>query len=731
MKKQILKVKNQLLVFMLGFWIVSSVHSSYAQDIRWFRIGELQAPYNEVGAEYEVEFNPAGGTSNYFSWPAQYGIGQDVMRMKGLWIGCTNFSDPVEGKIKSVKVIGSGPKSMAMTDQVFPVEIKLIGKFPHPIVSVDDARATALDQYDVLDEINDNLPCDRMILIRFHTSMGISVTKKVMAFSQSDQSNYFINDYVFKNTGIIDGEGNKYSQTLSEVWFYFFYRHAFGGLTASGSFSNVWGGFNSLWGESTLNHAFGENPAASEFNDSASPLYQMRGFYSYYGPYDKSPRPTYDEDWGCPKLDNPGAGTLGSSKFAGCVTLHADTGPQNPTDDLGQPRTTWFISPDLTIFSSTSPSPYDEVFMSDRWAAMTEGHPPQQHDEVVGNDFPNNYKDSRRNSGGGVGMGQGFGPYTLAPGDSIRIVFAEGVSGISYEKGREVGSNWLQWRNMGSGPTLFMPDGSTTTDYNEYKRAWIVDTGRDSILKTFRNAMNNFDSDYSLPQPPPPPNEFTVQSGGSQIQLAWANNATQDPHFGGYVIYRSKGNVLDWSTKYEKIFETNNPNVVSYSDTTAERNNDYFYYIQSKDDGNQVTGKTLYSSLFWTITSVGAVLGQPPSTALENVRVVPNPYDIRARMFQYGDQYQYDRIVFNGLPPKCKIKIFTERGDLIWEREHTNTMGNEIWDSMTSSGQIVVSGIYLLYVQVSEDTYDTWDQKDGRLLYRKGESVFRKFVIIR
>ncbi len=128
---------------------------------------------------------------------------------------------------------------------------------------------------------------------------------------------------------------------------------------------------------------------------------------------------------------------------------------------------------------------------------------------------------------------------------------------------------------------------------------------------------------------------------------------------------------------------------------------------------------------------MGAVLGQPPSTALENVRVVPNPYDIRARMFQYGDQYQYDRIVFNGLPPKCKIKIFTERGDLIWEREHTNTMGNEIWDSMTSSGQIVVSGIYLLYVQVSEDTYDTWDQKDGRLLYRKGESVFRKFVIIR
>lgn len=704
--------KNLILVFLICFLCVSIVHLSNAQDIRWMRVGELQSPYNEVGAEYEVEFS--NNTSNYFSWPAQYSIDQTVTRMKSLWIGCTDFNDPVEKKKKGVKVIGSGPKATAMPDQVFPVEIKLIGKYEHPTVMVDDIRATVLDQYDICDEIDPDLPCDRMILVRYNTSIGISVTKKVMAFAQPEHGNYFINDYVFKNTGIIDADGNEYPQTLNNVWFYYFYRYAFGGLTASGSFSDVWGGFNSLWGESTLNHGFGQNPNAAVYTDPNSKLYKMRGFYSYYGPYDKSPRPPYDEDWGCPKLDDPGAGTLGSTKFAGCLTLHADTEPGNEADDVTQPHTTWHLSPDITICSNTSPSQYDEIFMNDRWTAMTEGHPPQQHDEMVGDNYPNNYKDSRRNAGGGVGMGQGYGPYTIAVGDSVRIIFAEGVSGISWEQGRKIGSNWLQWYRTGEGPTLTLPSGNTTENFNEYKRAWVVDSGIDSIIATYRNAKDNFDSDYTLPQPPPPPQEFSVNGGGDRIQLTWADNAAEHPHFGGYVIYRSEGNVLDWQTVYQKVYETSDPSIISFSDTTAKRGFDYFYYIQSKDDGTQLPGTTLYSSMFWTVTSIGALLGRPAGTSLNEVRIVPNPYDIRSRMFQFGDQSQYDRIAFFGLPPICKLKIFTERGDLIWEKDHTTTTGDEIWDSMTSSGQIITSGIYILYVETPE-----------------GESLTLKFVVIR
>jgi hypothetical protein len=238
-------------------------------------------------------------------------------------------------------------------------------------------------------------------------------------------------------------------------------------------------------------------------------------------------------------------------------------------------------------------------------------------------------------------------------------------------------------------------------------------------LKTFRNARNNYDSGYALPQPPPPPSEFNVTGGGDRIRLTWANNATSHPKFGGYVIYRSEGTVTEWRTVYQKVFETEDPNVTSFDDVSARRGFDYYYYIQAQDDGTQVPGTTLYSSMFWTLTSVGAVLGRPATAAqLDSVkkylRVVPNPYDIRARLFQFGDQSQYDRITFYGLPPVCKLRIYTERGDLIWEKEHTRPTGDEIWDSTTSSGQIIASGIYVLYVELPG-----------------GGAVHRKFVVIR
>jgi len=713
MKKRNIKVRHSLLLLTLGLWVLSGDHPADAQEIKWLRISELQSFINDVGAEYENEFTV--GNTNFFSWPAQFSIDQNTCRMKGLWIGCTDFDDPVEKKLKSVKVIGSGPRNAAdRINQIFEKEIKLVGRFFHPTVSVDDQAATDNETYDVLDSVDETLEADRMVVVRFNTSIGVSVTKKVMAFAQPNHGNYLINDYVFKNTGIIDRAGTVHQQTLKGVWFYFGYRYAFAGVTSSG-FGSTWGAFSSTWGNSTVNYAFGQNPATPEFNDPASPLFQMRGFHSWYGP-NRDRQVSYEEDWGCPNEVEDGV--MGSAKYAGCVTLHADKAPNDAADDRTQPKTTWFIGSDINIVLANV-SQYNEVFMADRYAAMSEGHPDKQHDEVVGDDYPINYSDPRRQTGGGTMQGQGYGPYTLAPGDSIHIVFAEAVSGISWEKNREVGGNWLQWRNNApSKPELFLPDGSATTDHNLYKRRW-VETGRDSILKTYRNAMRNYSSGYTLPQPPPPPSQFTVTSGGDRIQLTWANNATADPHFDGYVIHRSEGNVLNYTTVYEKIFECDKSNVVhSFDDVMAKRGFDYYYYIQSKDDGTQNDvnpGIPLYSSLFWTVTNVPANLQRPAVTVtLDSIRVVPNPYHLSFGASQFGEDFQYDRIAFYGLPPVCKLKIFTERGDLIWEKDHTRGTGDELWDSTTSSGQIITSGIYILYVEAP-----------GR------GSVYRKFVVIR
>lgn len=750
MKKLITNNVNRLLLVFLLLTFSGAVESVMSQEIKWLRVAELQSFINELGAEFESEGTT--GNTNFFSWPAQYSIDQNTVRMKGLWIGAKNFDDPVEGKLKSVKVIGSGPRpSDDRINQIFEKDLKLVGKFYHPTVIVDDQNATVLDNYDMLDSLDENMPWDREVLVKFNTSMGISVTRRVISFSSPNHDNYFINEYIFENTGIYNRDGDIKEQTLEDVWFYFISRYAFAGVSSDG-WGSTWGAFSSTWGSSTIFYEFGQDPNKPDFSDPSSALHQMRGFYGWYGPNpDRSV--SYDEDWGCP--DEANDGVLGSAKFAGCVTLHADMSPTNTSDDIRQPRTTWFINSDFDIMQGTG-SQYDEIFMQRRYDFMSEGHPDKPHEEYVGDDYPINYTDPDRQEGGGTSQGQGFGPYSMAPGDKIRIVYAEGVSGISWEKGREVGANWQKYFNSSGAPTLTLPDGSTTTDHNQYKKDWVY-TGKDSIIQTYRSAMNNFDSDYSLPQPPPPPDEFIVTSGGDRIALEWNDNAAGHPNFDGYVIYRSVGNVMDYKTKYEKIFECSAADVFhSFDDITASRGFDYYYYIQSKDDGstNQLEpGKPLYSSLFYTITSIPATLQRPAGNFLSEIRVVPNPYDIRARIFQFGDQSQYDRLAFYGLPPFCRLKIYTERGDLIWETEHTNGTGDELWDSKTKYGQIVASGIYILYVEVTEDTYASEDKyathdvlddnrkvmfstgelmyRQGDLIYRRGESKIRKFVIIR
>ena len=53
---------------------------------------------------------------------------------------------------------------------------------------------------------------------------------------------------------------------------------------------------------------------------------------------------------------------------------------------------------------------------------MTVGHPDQSQAEIVGSGNANQFNDPRTGSNpGGTSQGIGFGPYTLAPGDSIRI----------------------------------------------------------------------------------------------------------------------------------------------------------------------------------------------------------------------------------------------------------------------------------------------------------------------
>ncbi|MBU1635628.1 fibronectin, partial [bacterium] len=121
-----------------------------------------------------------------------------------------------------------------------------------------------------------------------------------------------------------------------------------------------------------------------------------------------------------------------------------------------------------------------------------------------------------------------------------------------------------------------------------------------------------------------------------------------------------------------------------------------------------------------------AYLRRPAGTAFSQIRIVPNPYNIRAKDYQFGASAP-DRIMFFNIPPKCVIKIFTESGELINTIEHTNSSGDESWNLITSSRQVIVSGLYIAYFEVLEDYIDPIT---GETM-RKGESTYQKFIVIR
>jgi hypothetical protein len=78
-------------------------------------------------------------------------------------------------------------------------------------------------------------------------------------------------------------------------------------------------------------------------------------------------------------------------------------------------------------------------------------------------------------------------------------------------------------------------------------------------------------------------------------------------------------------------------------------------------------------------------------------------------------QNEADKIAFYNIPGYCTIKIYTEVGELIKEIIHKNGSGDEFWYSNTSSGQVIVSGVYIVVFENSQT----------------GERTIKKLAVIR
>ncbi|MDH3253217.1 MAG: hypothetical protein OEM41_10525, partial [Ignavibacteria bacterium] len=330
------------------------------------------------------------------------------------------------------------------------------------------------------------------------------------------------------------------------------------------------------------------------------------------------------------------------------------------------------------------------------------GHKSPRHADAVEpqGKFNEPTGDPALNTPGGYSNCDGYGPYTLAPGQSIHIVIAEGANGLSRDQCISIG------RKFKNG----LIDAKTKNDS--------VLTGRDSLFLTFKRALANYNSGYSIPSQPPPPSSLNVTSG-DPISLIWDVFDPGDPNLRGFQVYRSTGR---YDGTYELVHE-GGPTERSFNDDTAIRGVAYYYYVVTVGDPalNTGVGETpqtvLLSNRIYTQTFVPAFLKakRPAGQTMAEIRIVPNPYSISSDPSALRFSGEPDKIAFFNIPGRCRIRIYTELGELVNEIMHTDGSGDAYWNSISATRQVIVSGIYIV---VFEDL-DT------------GERSFRKLAVIR
>jgi len=695
MKKIIFNIFFLLvMMFFISPLTEMNAQTSLGKIEKWLNVGSFHNWYSSIGYERE-EDHPAAPTFIQlwgWQWPAYYPR-QDMMAAKGLWIGTRNYTDPQAGNTTfDYKVVHCGPRPQTGGDsEFFPIEFKHYAKFQPTEVRVDGALTHYPGQQVNIDSLDSNMPYDQMIYNYVNTQMGMSMERKIYQFSNPHYDNFHVTEFTFINTGNIDDDDEieRPSGTLEDVYFYFQNRMGFIQETR-GIF-----GTPTQYGANTLNNEFGPYPAGN--NDNLRYSYAWHGYWKEFSDYNNIGGPLWYTDAGSfsPRINAADTvGRLAIPQFSGTLTLYAQTSTDNTADDINQPSTTGYESSDGDLMYASDV--FNAQQMQRRYNLMVKGHPDQSHaDLITGGDYISstaNPGDKSINTAG-YSFVNGYGPYTIPFGDSIKIILVDAAAGMSRDEAIRIGK--------------MFKEGTI----NDAQKNTEVLTGQDSLRQTFNRVTDAFNNSWDVPQAPYPPKTFDVTSRGGRIDLQWTVH-DEGPATTGFDIYRNTLEAVDgyasneYFSKYEKIAELD-ASTREYSDTTQRQDIAYYYYIVSLGDdvpanaALNIPAYTVSSSRAYTQSYFPSYRRRPGKENITDaVRVYPNPYIISATdnwMFGSGSA-ERNKIGFDNLSGQCKILIFSELGELIQTIKHSDGSGSEDWDLRTSSNQLIVSGIYIAVV---------------------------------
>jgi hypothetical protein len=111
------------------------------------------------------------------------------------------------------------------------------------------------------------------------------------------------------------------------------------------------------------------------------------------------------------------------------------------------------------------------------------------------------------------------------------------------------------------------------------------------------------------------------------------------------------------------------------------------------------TYKPFRKEIYYKFNTSKANYSNSSAIDLNKIRVVPDPYIVTNEWEtgQFGK-----KLMFNHLPGRCRISIFTVAGDHIVDLNHDDNLGYMFWDMRTYNDQYIAYGLYVYVVSLPD-----------------------------
>lgn len=571
---------------------------------------------------------------------------------------------------------------------------------------------------------------EEIIVSKWATPLGITVTRVSRAWSYPDYDDFIIYEYEIENTGDRDGNPNTIEsyETLKDIIIGFAYGFA-----------------PSMYGHQRLYNSW--EYANYERKDQRA-RFDLTRWLNYNLDMDGKPDPKYYDEWGRTKKYGGG---LNSPQATGFMILYYDvehlarpwetSAVMSVSDSLkawdprtGRLKQPWTNRLETSNLRSSKMMPQLDV--------VTRKNPIIRNAAVYGAEWVGRGSFNHRQTRKAVGRIMMLGPYILRYGEKARFAIAEvvGYGAARLEEtlaglkdqggscGEDCGEptdsafypvpNWWQPITYGGVLNNAFTYGST------YLSNYPIPDYVNSDVMTIREVADKAKFAYTGSDAPPPywP-EFFPEKGVYKIpvpvpapviritntdlaenKITWGNQVEffSHPRLQGklshYEVLKSIHPLGPW-IKLDSVIVGDpryfKDGVYSYIDTATRVGESYYYAVVTVDVNGKRSGKT---NMTLHQTQLGG------TDQLERVYVVPNPFFVQSGFSgtTADGSDASGKIGFYNLPKKCVIKVYSYSGQLIQTIYHDNELYSTEWLQVTRNHQMIASGLYFFVVETPD-----------------------------